>query len=180
MLHKPQARLIAGLVLATCALGTVTGLASLKLDQAFEHSAHITRDTTHRIEITLRLQKLLQRAVIPVHHYHIEGSSVQREHFALLASQIGDTLAEAQEPHDGAHPEEFAEIAASWQTIRSQVTAILAMPDPNAGACAPSTNAFMGWTFRFGPCPTRWVCCMTPTGPAREANWPAPPAGTAR
>ncbi|GGK31702.1 hypothetical protein GCM10008955_26920 [Deinococcus malanensis] len=133
MLHKPQARLIAGLVLATCALGTVTGLASLKLDQAFEHSAHITRDTTHRIEITLRLQKLLQRAVIPVHHYHIEGSSVQREHFALLASQIGDTLAEAQEPHDGAHPEEFAEIAASWQTIRSQVTAILAMPDPNAG-----------------------------------------------
>ncbi|UBV44157.1 GGDEF domain-containing protein (plasmid) [Deinococcus taeanensis] len=102
------------------------------LEHAFERSARITQDTTQRIEVTLKLQKLLQRAALPVHHYHIDGHSEQRMHFRMLAGEINGTLSETLSVRSGSRPQDFAAIASSWRDLQGEITALLALPDPNA------------------------------------------------
>ncbi|MFC4426860.1 GGDEF domain-containing protein [Deinococcus navajonensis] len=130
--RKVSRRLLLALAGAALLLVCMAGFGFFTLERAFAHSAHITQDTTRRIEITLKLQKLLQQAALPVHHYHIDGDTGQRMHFRMLAGDVNKTFEEALAPHDGSQPQEFVPIAASWQRLQGEITAILALPDPNA------------------------------------------------
>ena len=67
-------RLLVGVMASTLALGGVTMLAYVKLDQAFAQSARLSSSIAHQAEVNSKLQRLLQRAPIPVHHYHIDGN----------------------------------------------------------------------------------------------------------
>ncbi|MFC4640487.1 diguanylate cyclase [Deinococcus hohokamensis] len=132
MTQKVRRRLLLGLAGATLLLVCMAGAGYFTLQRAFDHSAHITQDTTRRIEISLKLQKLLQRAALPVHHYHIDRDPEQRMHFRMLAREIDATFREALAPHDGSRPRDFLALAGSWQQLQGEITALLALPDPNA------------------------------------------------
>lgn len=134
MLRHPQIE--SPVTRLTLTLGTLFAVLILlaaygyqSLHDAFGATESISEQISRQTNATLQLQRTLQRAAIPIHHYHFEGRAEEREHFMHLSHELNRLMTEALALRSHKEHELLLKAQEAWLEAESMGAALLAIPD---------------------------------------------------